>query len=455
MDFVDHLRRIQADEVSSDEESGLLLTSVTAPVPRRRPSPPLNHTTVTAPSQPVEAQVTVAKRKRDPTAEPASAEEANAETSRAAKKTKAPTSIPAVDGKPASVTTGGEPGPQSNGANGSKKRALEDEKTKSEGEQPAAKKIKPENGNVKKPVVTKTESSKAASATPVPQKPIGRMEYFEQRVHEMLTDPLEFDDFVYDSNKPVPRHVARSFARCRRGQTQPPPPLVMSGAIGSASNAKSAIAKPKGSGSLAKEARKRAHQQKIKEQVHTQKGKAAEGRGFVGSKQPAMSRANVGKGKGKERAWLTNARQRPNVNLGGQRHQGGVKKYNKSTYSDVPTMSGAKADKSSPSNMLKAHLHTTTNQTADAELPTIPQPIDHGATVMGGAISTAVPSNVADSTKVPTMSGAMDDNKAAKGGSSPVPVNTFTAALDSNASQKESNTQDGRPSNSSHKPGTA
>lgn len=401
MDFVDHLRRIQADEVSSDEESGLILTSVTTPVPHRRQSPSLNSIAVTARSQPVEAQVTVAKRNRGPIAEPASAEETSAETSRTAKKAKAPTPIPAVDSKPASVTTGGEPAPQSNGVNGSKKRVLEDQKTEGEGEQPAAKKIKPENRNVMKPVATKAESSKAASATPVSQKPIGRMEYFEQRVHEMLTDPLEFDDFVYDSNKPIPRHVARSFARCRRGQTQPPPPLVMSGAIGSASDAKSAITKPKGSGNLAKEAQKRAHQQKIKEQVHTQKGKAVEGRGFVGSKQPVMSKANGGKGKGKERAWLTNARQRPNVNLGGQQHQGGVKKYNKSTYSNVPTMSGAKADKSSPSDMLKAHLPTTTNQTADVELPTIPRPIDHEATIMSSAISTAVPSNIADSAKVP------------------------------------------------------
>lgn len=57
--------------------------------------------------------------------------------------------------------------------------------------------------------------------------------------------------------------------------------------------------------------------------------------------------------------------------------------------------------------------------------------------------------------KSPTMSGAIDDNKAAKGGTSPVPVNIFTATLDSNASQKKTNPQDDHPSHSDHKPGTA
>jgi len=494
MDFIDHLRRIQADEVSSDEESGLILTSVTTPAPRRRQTPAPNHAALTAPNQPAEAQVTVAKRNLDPTAEPASADEANAETSRAAKKAKAATPSPAVDSKPATVTSGSESAAQSNGAKGSKKRAFDDQKTEGEGELPAAKKIKPENRNAVKSVTTKAESSKAAPAAPISQKPIGRMEYFEQRVYEMLTDPLDFDDFVYDSNKPIPRHVARSFAQCRRGQTQPPPPLVMSGAIGSASDAKSATTKPKGSGSLAKEAQKRAHQQKVKEQVQPQKGKAVEGRGFVGSKQPVMSKANVGKGKGKERAWLTNARQKPNVNLGGQRHQTGVKKYNKSIYSDVPTMSGAKVDNGSPSKSLKAQLHTTTNQTADVELPAIPQPIDHGAQIMSGAIaaeptmsgaintevlatggnaetptmsgaiSAAVPSKAADSAKVPTMDEAIANNKVATGGTalfnastpstSVVAINAYTA-LGSNKSQKKTKPHNHHPSDPDHKPGTA
>jgi hypothetical protein len=160
------------------------------------------------------------------------------------------------------------------------------------------------------------------------------MEYFERRVHDMLTDPLDFDDCVYDSTKPTPRHVERSFARNRRGQKQPPPPLEMSGAAGPAPGAKPVTPKTKGSGSLAKEAQKRAHQQKVKAQVEDLKGKAAasssepeEGtKKSVGGKQAGKTKANVGKRK--DRAWLTNARK---VDGGGQQPQIRVKKYTQSS----------------------------------------------------------------------------------------------------------------------------
>jgi hypothetical protein len=208
-----------------------------------------------------------------------------------------------------------------------------------------------------------------------------------------------------------------------------------------------------------------------------------------------MSKANVGKGKGKERAWLTNARQKPNVNLGGQRHQTGVRKYNKSTYSDVPTMNGATATKVSASKTLKAQLDMTTNSAADDERASIPRAINHEATIirgaslaepamggainneiyatgadaqiptLSGAISTAVPSKVADSAKAPTMSGAIaNNNKVATGdttvseasnpSNSVISSNAYTA-LGSNDRKKKTDLQDDLPADPDHKPGIA
>ncbi|KAK4156917.1 hypothetical protein C8A00DRAFT_12188 [Chaetomidium leptoderma] len=323
MNFIEHLRRIQADEASSDEESGLVLTSVSNPAPRR-PSSASSTTSVVAPGQSDENKATGAAKKRDGAEEAAATEEASAKTSRAAKKAKGPESVGAKQPQAAKAQTtlptaaAADGKALTNGVKSPKKRSRDDEKTEIEGERlRAAKKPKSEDRN-------QAESSRAAPAALAPR------EYFERRVHETLTDPLGFDDLVYNSNKPIPRHVARSFAQYRRRQTQPPPPLEMSGALGSAADAKPAAGKPKSPGSLAKEAQKRAHQQKVKEQVQGAKG-------FVGSKQAGVPKANATKGKGKERAWLTNARGKSGVKQGGRHHQPSVKKYNKSTYFDVPT----------------------------------------------------------------------------------------------------------------------
>ena len=302
MDFVDQLRRLQADE-SSDEESGLLLPPATAPAPRR----------------------TAAKRKAPP------AEEADAETSRAAKKA-----------KPPPMPNGSGSAPHTNGSSSTAKvinRAEGGERVaKAESSKAESSKAESHKSESRKSDSRKPESPKAAPGSRVSQKPAARTEYFEERVHDMLDDPLDFDDFVYDSNKPTPRHVARSFAQFRRRQTQPPPPLVMSGAVGPASGAKPVTTK--GPGSLAKEAQKRAHQQRVKEQVRSSKP-YEEGRRSGAGKPPGMPEAKVRKGKGKERAWLTNSRQPSGVKQGGQ-HQGRVKKYDhKSTCSDAPTMSRA------------------------------------------------------------------------------------------------------------------
>ncbi|KAK4042194.1 hypothetical protein C8A01DRAFT_14127 [Parachaetomium inaequale] len=326
MDFIDHLRHIQADEPSSDEDSGTLLTAVTVPAPRR-PSPASKPAPVAASDLTAKTKTTGAKRKRDAPAE-ALTENANAETSRAAMMAK---------------SQGTPPAPVANGTKSPKKRTLDAEKADVDVDARATKKAK-----TAKPAPTKAEaeagSSKAAAtatattkttAGPGPQKPVGQMEYFERRAHDMLTDPLGFDDYVYDSNKQTPRHVARSFAKYRRRQSQSPPPLVMSGALGPAPAANPANPKPKGSGSLAREAQKRAHQQKVEGRVQGLKGKgkaveesssAHEKGKAVVARQQAM--ANGGVGKRKEKRWLTNARQ--TGGKGGQHHQGGLVKYKKS-----------------------------------------------------------------------------------------------------------------------------
>ncbi len=298
MDFVDQLRRLQADE-SSDDESGALLTSVSVPAPRR----------------------TAAKRKAAP------AEDADAETSRAAKKAKPAPSSPAAESKPAPAANGSasaSPAKIIKRASGGAGTEAKDGKRVAKAESSQAGSSKAES--------SQPESRQSAPGSRVSQQPVARTEYFEERVHDMLNDPLDFDDFVYDTAKPTPRHVARSFAQFRKRQTQPPPPLVMSGAIGPASEAKPAATKP--SGSLAKEAQKRAHQQRVKEQVRLSKPHE-EGRRSEGSKQSGVSGAKVSKGKGKERAWLTNSRQPSGVKQGGQQ-QARVKKYIKSTYSEAP-----------------------------------------------------------------------------------------------------------------------
>jgi hypothetical protein len=65
MDFIEHLRRIQADEPSSDEESGLTLTSLSASGRSRRSSS-TDSTVITVPDQPdEETKVSSAKSKRD------------------------------------------------------------------------------------------------------------------------------------------------------------------------------------------------------------------------------------------------------------------------------------------------------------------------------------------------------------------------------------------------------
>ncbi|KAJ4290644.1 hypothetical protein N0V88_006391 [Collariella sp. IMI 366227] len=338
MDCIEHLRMIQADESSLDDDLGARLTATTVPVRRRSPVS-VKTTTLNQPAR--GREVTGAKRKPAPMAEQAATEGLAEETS-VATKAKVPSSQPGTVKNPLAMP--GADVPQTNGTNGpNKKRKHDDKSATEEPEKVMAKKTRLADGRASKPAAPTPESSKdapaptkhdnvkASSAPPASSKPVHKMEYFERRAHEMLTDPLGFDDCVHDTKKQFPRNAARSFAQCRRRQRQPTPPLEMRGALGPAQNAKKAKVKVSGAGGLAKEPQKRAHQQKVDEQVRGLKG---EGKGFGGGKHASMAKTDGanGKGKGKERAWLTASPQNGRVQKqGGKQRPSSLGKYSKST----------------------------------------------------------------------------------------------------------------------------
>lgn len=306
MDFINHLRFIQADEPSSDEDSSFMSGFVTSSSPGLRDqSSTSNSSTVTTPDQSDgETKAKTTKRKRGSETQSHSQVEDAVEASRAAKKSKPSQSAgpsnglqktetqktsPEVNGKaPAAAPEQ----PQPNGIKEPKQK-LDKEKSQAEkNEQCAARKPKSESAKPAPKPPTKAESSKdAPAAPPIKKKPVSQMEYFERRVHEILQDPLGFDDLVYDSNKKPPRHLARKFRQGRRHQRHPTPPLEMSGALGRVPDAKPAAPKRQSSESLAKNARKRAHQQKVKEQVQALKeqsvssGKGGDGKNRVAEKK--------------------------------------------------------------------------------------------------------------------------------------------------------------------------
>ncbi|KAL2263453.1 hypothetical protein VTK26DRAFT_6751 [Humicola hyalothermophila] len=279
VDLINRLRLIQADEPSSDEDSCLTLNSFSS-----RPSSASEATILTIPDRSDEETNTICtKRKRDSIQTSASPGEDVAEASRLSKRAKETDKMnmgkpqepsPNTNNDKAAVTA---PETQPGGVKKLQKRKLDGEKSAAANEQQhqrAIKKIPPETA--------KPEST--AAQTPQQPAPVVRQkEYFQKRVDDMLTDPLGFDDFVYGTNKPIPRYVQKQFARCRRRQREPTPPLVMSGAIGRAPDVRPATNKQ--SRSLAKDAQKRAHQQKVKERVESLKGKPTAG-GKAGHMSP-------------------------------------------------------------------------------------------------------------------------------------------------------------------------
>ncbi|KAK4181325.1 hypothetical protein QBC36DRAFT_374378 [Triangularia setosa] len=103
-----------------------------------------------------------------------------------------------------------------------------------------------------------------------PEKPVQKMEYFERRRHEMLDDPLGYDDLVRHTNKPIPAFVQKKFLRWERHYRHPKPEkFEMSGAV-SPPDMTSALAgsgNKKGEENLSRSARKRAHKKRVEEEV--------------------------------------------------------------------------------------------------------------------------------------------------------------------------------------------
>lgn len=297
MDFINNLRMIQSEEPSSDEDSCLTLSSFNT----GRSS--VSGSTTSTQDKSDEETKPVLKKKRDLIPKSTSPAQATAGASSIPEEPKKTDEVAKVQAQKPSLsinktTTPAPETAESTGVKNSQKRKLDDEKSDiaTNGQQRAAKKIKPEPAKTAEKVPLKPESSKAPSAPPTPQKPLPSKEFFQQRVEDMLKNPLGFDDFVYGTKRPMPRHLQRQFAQCRRRQREPTPPLVMSGGLGRVPNAKPAMSKGLKSQNLARDAQKRAHQQKVREHVQGLKGK------------------NAGNGQG------------------GYQRQNGFKKYTKSAY---------------------------------------------------------------------------------------------------------------------------
>lgn len=351
------------DESSSDEEFTLQISPSSSP-DRNDRSSVSDTTTLTIPDKLDEEEKTSTKRKRGVTAGSAPAAGKPAEDadkcSRAAKKVKTEslsagnelpkggTQIPAkVDEKHTPQTNGkvlsGAAKPARLDSEKLKKRKMGDGMDQTPHEnQPASKRTKLDNGKSGKQAAFKAESNKESISVSALRKPMHQMEYFDLRVHQMLSNPLGFDDLVYDSTKQQPAYVRRSFAKCRRKQRDSTPPLEMSGGLGPVESAKPAN-KRQQSENLARNAQKRAHQQRVKEQVKDLKGKSVSAtkkgdglNGFINGQQALKSKTTPS----------------PNSQYrhGTKRKTGGLlpptssKEYTKSTYFEAPTMRGAISD---------------------------------------------------------------------------------------------------------------
>ncbi|KXX82876.1 hypothetical protein MMYC01_200671 [Madurella mycetomatis] len=363
MDFVNHLRLPQADEPSSDEEFTLRISPSSSP-DRNDRSSVSDTTTLTIPGKPNGEEKVNTKRKREATAESAPAAAKPAEDadkcSRAAKKVKTESlsagneppkagaqtpdkvdkkHIPQTDGKALSAAAR----PAQPGGEKLKKRKMGDGMDQTPHEhQPAPKKAKPDNGKSGKQAAFKVEGNKESISASAVRKPGHQMEYFELRVHQMLNNPLGFNDLVYDSTKQQPAYVRRSFAKCRRKQRDSTPPLEMSGGIGPVESAKP-VNKRQHSENLARNAQKRAHQQRVKEQVKNLKGKSVsaikkgdERNVFINGQQTLKSKTTLSPNS----QYLRGAKRK----AGGLLHPTSSKEYTKSTYVEVPTMRGAVSD---------------------------------------------------------------------------------------------------------------
>ncbi len=318
--FLQHLRRLRPRAPPSKEESAPVLKPATT---QTTPLEPVAATkaAVEVPERPVGSD----KRKKATT----EIEETNSEARPPAKKVKVLTTtmLTAVSSNVV-MEAGGNEKTEPRGNQPVIKKAVNHSVGKAVPPTAESSKTAPPTTEISKAIPFTAESSKASRDLPLRKKPTSKMEFFEQRVHEMVTDPLEFDDFVYESNRPPPRHTARMFARCRARQSHPPPPLVMSGAIGSPGGLK--LASPVSSRKEYRSPSKESKQQSRGPGA----GRGRKGKGVgslysddesmrsVGSKSPGVRDGGVGKGKGKgkERPWLSNARSKHGGKQSGQQH---------------------------------------------------------------------------------------------------------------------------------------
>ncbi|KAK3695444.1 hypothetical protein B0T22DRAFT_106838 [Podospora appendiculata] len=121
-----------------------------------------------------------------------------------------------------------------------------------------------------KPKKSKSASLASISMTPaIPSSPkrngvkLRPKEYFEQRVHEMLSDPLGYDDMVHDDTRPQsrPRYRRFGFRWTKKPKTHISPAL-MSGGLGVAPS-KNAAANTRSTDKLSKQVLKNGHNKKV------------------------------------------------------------------------------------------------------------------------------------------------------------------------------------------------
>ncbi|KAK4194651.1 hypothetical protein QBC40DRAFT_290403 [Triangularia verruculosa] len=133
-----------------------------------------------------------------------------------------------------------------------------------------------------------------------PDKLVQKMEYFERRRHEMLGDPLGYDDLVRHTNKPIPLSTQRKFQRFERHYRHPKPERYeMSGALNppDMTSALAGGSNKKGEESLSRNARKRAHRKRAEEEAVALRREKSRERTTSGGETEGEEKF-IGKGKG-------------------------------------------------------------------------------------------------------------------------------------------------------------
>ncbi|KAK5657118.1 hypothetical protein OQA88_3646 [Cercophora sp. LCS_1] len=201
-----------------------------------------------------------------------------------------PTSVSAPVAAPAPATT--STGPAAGSGLVTKKKRSREEKSALEGETtaaPASKKLKTTSPPACTPAVSKSLAT-ASSALPNGAQ-LRPKEYFETRVSEMLDDPLDFDDLVYDEKRPKKaQQIFKTFSRWRKWQG-PPIDVCMSGAVSvDEKENKDRGKSPKGAREeeeLTKGVLKKNHLKRIDDQVRAGKKRQME-EGLKSPKSPGM-----------------------------------------------------------------------------------------------------------------------------------------------------------------------